>query len=74
MAERKGRKVGTCSIGTEGMGVMGGDTYRKCWDGRQCCVLIMERKGCKASTCSIGREGMGVMGGGSHRQPVDGGQ
>ena len=35
MAERIGRKVGTGSVGTEGMGVMGGDTHRQCWDGRQ---------------------------------------
>ena len=35
MTERKGRKVGTGSVGTEGMGVMGGDTHRQCWDGRQ---------------------------------------
>ena len=27
VTERKGRKVGTCSVGTEGMGVMGGDTH-----------------------------------------------
>jgi hypothetical protein len=73
-SDRIGLTVGTCCFGSEGMGVMGGDTHRKCWDGRQCCVLIMERKGCKAGTCSIGREDMGVMGGGYHRQPVDGGQ
>ena len=35
MVERKGRKVGTSSVGTEGMGVMGGDTHRQYWDGRQ---------------------------------------
>ena len=33
--ERKGRKVGTGSVGTEGMGVMGGDTHRQYWDRRQ---------------------------------------
>ena len=38
MVERKGRKVGTGSVGTEGMGVMGGDTHRQCWDGRQVIV------------------------------------
>ena len=33
MAERNGRKVGTGIIGTEGMGVVGGDTHRqwKAW-------------------------------------------
>ena len=31
MTERKGRKVGTGSVGTEGMGVMGGDTHRQYW-------------------------------------------
>ena len=35
MVERKGRKVGTGSVGTEGMGVMGGDTHRQYWDRRQ---------------------------------------
>ena len=35
MTERKGRKVGTGSVGTEGMGVMGGDTHRQYWDRRQ---------------------------------------
>ena len=29
LQERKGRKVGTSSVGTEGMGVMGGDTHRQ---------------------------------------------
>jgi hypothetical protein len=49
MTERMGRKVGTGSVGTEcngvmgvgthvgteGMGVIGDDTLRQCWDGRQ---------------------------------------
>ena len=35
MTERKGRKVGTGSVGTEGMGAMGGDTHRQYWDRRQ---------------------------------------
>ena len=34
-AVHKGRKVGTGSVGTEGMGVMGGDTHRQYWDRRQ---------------------------------------
>ena len=37
MTERKGRKVGTGSVGTEGMGVMGGDTHSQCRDGRHGC-------------------------------------
>ena len=37
MVERKGRKVGTGSVGTEGMGVMGGDTHTQCRDGRYGC-------------------------------------
>ena len=60
--ERKGRKVGTGSFGTEGMGVMGGDTHRKCWDGRQCCVMMAEQTGRKVGKGSFGTEGLGVMG------------
>ena len=74
MAESKGRKVGTASIGTEGMCAMGGDTHQQCWDGRQCCVVIVERTGRKVGKGSFGMEGMGVMGGDTHRQCWDGRQ
>ena len=37
MTERKERKVGTGSVGTEGMGAMGGDTHSQCRDGRHGC-------------------------------------
>ena len=68
MVERKGRKVGTGSVGTEGMGVMGGDTHRQYCDGRQCCVVMTERIGRKVGTGSVGTEGMSVMGGDTHRK------
>ena len=74
MVERKGRTVGTGSVGTEGMGVMGGDTHRQCWDGRECCVVMTKRKGRKVGTGSFGTEGMGVMGGDTHRMCWDGRQ
>ena len=71
VTERKGRKVGTGSVGTEGMGVMGVDTHRQCRDGRQCCVVMTERKGRKVDTGSVGTEGMGVMGVDTHTQCWD---
>ncbi len=71
MTERKGRKVGTGSVGTEGMGVMGGDTHRQCWDGRECCVVMTERKGRKVGTGSVGTDGMGAMGRDTHTQRLD---
>ena len=59
--ERKGRKVGTGSVGTEGMGVMGGDTHRQYWDGRQCCVVMTERKRWKVASAQAasGRKAWG---------------
>ena len=74
MVERKGRKVGTGSVGTEGMGVMGGNTHRQYWDGRQCCVVMTEREERKVGTRtgSVGTEGMSVMGGDTHSQCRDG--
>ena len=40
MTERKGRKIGTGSVGAEGMGVMGGDTHRQYWDRRHRDVIM----------------------------------
>ena len=74
MAERKGRKVDTSIIRTEGMGMMGGDTHPQCWDGRQCCVMMAEQTGRKAGTGRFGTEGIGVMGGDTHPQCWDGRQ
>ena len=71
---RNGRKVGTGSVGTEGMGVMGGNTHRQYWDGRQCCVVMTKRKGRKVGTGSVGTEGMGAMGGDTHIQCCGGGR
>ena len=55
----------------EGMGVIGGDTHRQCWDGRKGGVVKTERKGRKVGTGSVGTEGTGVMGGDTHRQYWD---
>ena len=62
MVERKGRKVCTGSVGTEGIGVMGGG---ECSLGTEGTGVMGGGTGVGTESMCVGTEGMGVVGGGT---------